>query len=463
MTAFYARDRVWALGICVLLFSYTGIAQKKIALGELVEAARLHLPVLLQKQALVKSAQASETDVKRSFLPQVRFSEQLNLGSDNSLAGSFFTMGMTPSTSAGVRADNTLQAASGNVAVLYGEYDLVNFGLNRSRVRYAESLTGLQVADQQREAFLVTWQVAKLYFAILKQQYRLDADRQNVRRYDSIFTVIRALAQSGLKAGADSSQAKAELSKTRITYNQTAAQVEQLKEQLHFYTGIPVTDLQADGFAKQFLVHTPLPVGMEDSVTANPLVDYYIKQRDLLSSREELIRKSYLPRILLAGSVWGRGSSIQYNDKFTALSNGLGFQRFNYSVGLAFTYNLFNGLYRRSKLAINRFDREASDQALEQERAVLLSANRQTETLLQTLQANLSEYPVQLRSALDTYHQKLAQYRAGLISLIDLTNASFVLYRSQTDYIEAISDWYLAQLNKAALSGNLNQFIQTLN
>lgn len=463
MTAFYARKRVWVLGIYVFLFSYTGIAQKKIGLGELVAASRLHLPVLLQKQALVKSARASVSDVKQSFLPQVKFSEQLNLGSDNSLAGSFFTLGTTPSTSAGVRADNILQAAAGNVAALYGEYDLVNFGLNRSKIQYAESMVGLQVADQQREEFLVAWQVAKLYFAILKQQYRLDADRQNVHRYDSIFTVISALAQSGLKAGADSSQAKAELSKTRIIYNQTAAQVEQLKEQLHFYTGIPVTELQADGFAKQFLIHTPLPAGMTDSVTANPLLDYYIRQRNLLLSRDQLIRKSYLPRILLEGSVWGRGSSIQYSDKFTSLSNGLGFQRFNYAIGVAFTYHLFNGMYRRSKLAINRFDTEASSYALEQERSSLQSANRQTETVLQTLQANLVEYPVQLKSALDTYHQKLAQYRAGLISLIDLTNASFVLYRSQTDYIEAISDWYLAQLNKAALSGTLNQFIQTLN
>jgi len=37
-----------------------------------------------------------------------------------------------------------------------------------------------------------------------------------------------------------------------------------------------------------------------------------------------------------------------------------------------------------------------------------------------------------------------------------------VLYRSQTDYIETISDWYLSQLNKAALTGNLTQFIQTI-
>jgi len=47
--------------------------------------------------------------------------------------------------------------------------------------------------------------------------------------------------------------------------------------------------------------------------------------------------------------------------------------------------------------------------------------------------------------------------------LVDLTNASFVLYRSQTDYIETISDWYLAQVDKAEATGNLVQFINSIN
>ncbi|HEY1018543.1 MAG TPA: TolC family protein [Sediminibacterium sp.] len=462
MTAFYLGKRVWLLGICMSCFSCTLFAQKKYGLAELVEASHKYLPLLLQKQAQVKSAQASVTDIKQSFLPQVKFSEQLNLGSDNSLAGSFFAFGMTPSTSAGVRSQNTLQAATGNVAVLYSEYELLNFGLNRARTDFAESLVGLQMADQQREQFLVDWQVAKLYFAILKSQYRLDADRQNVNRYDSIFTVIRALTNSGLKAGADSSLAKAELSKTKIIYNQTLGLVNQLKEQLHFYTGIAITDLSVDSLANRFLIHTPVPMPVTQA-PGNPLLDFYIQKRNLYMSKDQLIHKSYLPKIMLAGSVWGRGSSIQYNDKFTALSNGLGYQRFNYALGVAFTYNLFNGMYRKTKLTINKFDTEASNYELQQQQNSLLSASRQTDAVLQTIQANLSEYPVQLESALATYRQKLAQYRAGLISLIDLTNASFVLYRSQTDYIEAVSDWYLAQLNKAALNGNLNQFIQTLN
>jgi outer membrane protein TolC len=141
----------------------------------------------------------------------------------------------------------------------------------------------------------------------------------------------------------------------------------------------------------------------------------------------------------------------------------LGYQRFNYLAGITFTYNLLNGLYKKDKLAINRYQSEAGKYEWQQQKLALVSAARQADNTLEAVQANLGEMPVQLQSAEAAYQQKLAQYRAGIISLIDLTNATFVLYRSQTDYIETLSDWYLAQLEKAAASGNLTQFIQSIN
>ncbi|GAC1400688.1 MAG: hypothetical protein NVSMB63_20060 [Sediminibacterium sp.] len=105
---------------------------------------------------------------------------------------------------------------------------------------------------------------------------------------------------------------------------------------------------------------------------------------------------------------------------------------------------------------------QASDLELEQQRLALQSTARQADNVLKAITANLQELPVQLHSAEATYEQKLAQYKAGLVTLIDLTNASFVLYRSQTDYTETLSDWYGAQLDKAAANGNLAQFIQTI-
>jgi len=453
----------FGISILLLLPALSVIAQNKIyTLSELTEAAKNYLPSLMQKRALVNSAKALVTDTKHSFLPQLKVSDQLSIASDNSLAGSYLPLGITPSTSAGVRADNNAQAATGNLAVLYSEYELVNFGLNKARLDNARSYVDLSEADFKREAYYVELEIARLYFNLLKTQYRLDADKQNVNRYDSIFKVIQALTLSGLKAGSDSSLAKAELSKTKITYNQTFGNLRQVKEQLAYLTGIPAANINVNSLANKFASYRPQVSNLSADSINNPLLNYYARKKDVFLSNEKLISKVYAPKIMLAGSTWARGSSIQYNDNYESLSTGLGYQRFNYAAGVAFTYNLFNGLYKKDKLAINRFQLQASDFELQQERSALNSALLQADNSLKVTEANLSELPIQLRSAEDTYQQKLAQYKAGIISLIDLTNASFVLYRSQTDYIETMADWYLAQLDRSVASGNLDQFIQTI-
>ncbi|MBS1608717.1 MAG: TolC family protein, partial [Bacteroidetes bacterium] len=155
---------------------------KSYSLAALTDSAKKYMPSLMERQALLKAADAGITDIRHSFLPKLRFSEQVNIGSDNSLAGSYFTYGVTPSTSAGVRDENNLQPATGNIGVLYGEYELVNFGLNQAKIQNAKAYTGLQQADLQREEYLLESSVARLYFSLLKNLYRLTADQQNIDR-----------------------------------------------------------------------------------------------------------------------------------------------------------------------------------------------------------------------------------------------------------------------------------------
>ena len=78
----------------------------------------------------------------------------------------------------------------------------------------------------------------------LKNQFQLAIDQQNVSRYEEVYKVIEAVTRSGIKAGADSSLAMAELSKSRISYNQTEGQVRQLQQQLSYLTGITQTIFQ---------------------------------------------------------------------------------------------------------------------------------------------------------------------------------------------------------------------------
>ncbi len=463
MVSFPFGERRAVLSLVLLVIAAAALpAQRRLSLQQLVESSKKNLPVLQQKQALIGASQAVLTDVRHSFLPQVRFAEQLNIGSDNSLAGSYFTFGLIPSTSGGVRADGRYEPAVGNFAVLLGEYELYNFGLNKAKLNYAQANVGLQYADLNREEYLLEAEVARLYFNLLKNQYQLDADRQNIRRYQSIFTIIQALTASGLNAGADSSLAKAELSRTRISFNQTAGRIGDLKQRLAFLTGIEARQWEADSLSNASIQSQPSVPNFPVDSLHNPELEFYLKRNEALRSGQDLIAKSFLPKIMLEGSVSARGSSIQYNDQFKDLTTGLGYQRYNYVFGVGFVYNFLSGLTTRDKLAVGQFQIQAGDLEARQQALSLSSATLRAENAIQTAQTNLSELPIQLQAAQAVFDQKTAQYKAGLITLIDLTNASFVLYRSQTDYIETVSDWYLAQLDKASSTGTLIPFIQSI-
>ena len=461
MVTFY-KKKYTVFVFIALCVSTTQAQTNKYSLTDLVEASKKYLPSLLQKQALIGSDQAALTEVRHSFLPRLYVGDEVSIGTDNSMAGSYLPVVIVPSVSAGVTGANNYQPATGNIATFYGEYTLLNFGLHNAQINNAMSYVNFGKADFQKELYLTKLQICKVYFDLLQNQDRLNVDSQNIDRYQNIFKVIHALTLSGISPGADSSLAKAELSSAKVGYNQTLGKINQLKEQLAYFTGITSSQLDIDTLTTPANINNLVTADTSMGTVNNPLIDYYARQKDIFLSNENVIIKSYLPKVLLGISGFARGSGIQYNNDYKTLPEGLGYQRLNYVAGVGISYDLFNGMYKRDKLAINRYQMRASDYALQQQKLSLQSASLQADAAIRTAEANLLELPIQSKAAMDVYLQKVAQYKTGLITLIDLTNASFVLYRSQIDFTEALNDWYTAQLFKAEATGNLDSFIQSI-
>jgi outer membrane protein TolC len=446
------------------LFGFLQLAaqQKSLySLSTLVDSAVKYYPLILQKQALVNSAQASVKDVKHSYLPSLNISDEVSMASVNQLPGSTLPIEIIPSISGGSRAANNWQPATTNTGVLYSEYLLADFGLKNAKIKTAELFGNIQQSDLQRNIFLLKASVTQTYLQLVQTQFRLNAEKMNVDRYEYIFNLIKSLTQSGLIAGVDSSLAKAELSKARSAFNQVNGVWYQLKDQLSFYTGISPVKIIIDTSTG---VYQPKILPEQYLIDSNnhPFIDYYIKKRNFNLANEKLIAKSYQPKILIAGSTWARGSSITYNDQYKSLSSGLGYERFNYAAGVSFVYDLFSGIHKKDKLLVSRYETAAADYELQQQKISLNNSLIQSQDAIKIAENNLNELPIQMKAAQEVYQQKVAQYKAGLINLIDLNNASFVLYRSQLDFIDTMNSWYIAVFNKAAATNNLDQFIQQI-
>jgi len=475
MVTFCIRKSLWACSLLLLSPSLSLLAQQaspqSYSLPALIDAAQHHLPVLRQKKALVDAAKAGIRDARDTYLPHSYLGDEVLVGSDNALPGSYYSFGLIPSVSSGINPANNSQAAGGNMAFFFNEYDLVTFGLKRATVGRAEADENLSQADLDRETYLVKWQVAKLYLDIRKSQLQLGIDSENISRYAQLYTVIQAVTQSGIKPGADSALAMAELSGARTSYNNTDGQLRQLYEQLGFFTGIPSDRVFIDTSRIQNNLADKRPGGIgmtfpgapaDSGQRANPLIDYYLKQHSLYLQTENLVKKSYLPKIMLTGITWARGSSIDYQGKYASVPDGWGYQRYNYLAGLTLSYNLFDIVHRRDKEAVVRNETVASEYDLQQQQLSLQNVGNKAEQGILTAAKNLGEIPIQIGAAQDAFGQKSAQYKAGIINLVDLTNAGYVLYRAQSEYVQAVSDWLLANLDKAAANGNLDLFIQTI-
>ncbi|WP_114937792.1 TolC family protein [Mucilaginibacter endophyticus] len=465
MTSYFLKATRLCVTLYLLTFAIAAKAQVQntYTLEALVDAARAHLPLLLQKQALVNSAKANVTDARNSFLPKLNIGDEVTIASSNDVTGTYLPFGgIIHATSGSIRSGNNYAAQTGNIASVYAEYDLVNFGLRGAKVNNAIAYADVQQADFDKESYVIKLQIGKLYFNMLKNLYLLQVDQQNINRYQSVYTIISALTGSGIKPGADSSQAKSELSKIRVSYNQREGLIKQARQQLSFLTGINAADINIDTVRKNDDPQTRSFFNNLPDTTNNPLLAYYVKQKALFQSAETLVKKSYLPKIVLAGGGWARGSSIAYGDDYRSLNTGLGYQRYNYAAGVAITYDLFNVVHRKNKIAVNHYQTQAADFDLKQQVLALHNAQAQADEAIKTAELNLRELPVQLQSATDTYNQKVAQYKAGVINLIDLTNASFLLYSAQVNYVETLNDWYSANLDKAASGGNLDSFIQNI-
>jgi len=461
---FFKKHRSGILGFALVLsISTSSFGQTKVGLKQAIDSAINNYPELKAKQLETKSADAAVRDAKDERLPSLNVSDQVDIGTANGLDGSYFPMGIIPSTSGGISAENNSKTFSGNIGVAYMEDELYNFGLNHARIASAESFANITKADYNATSYSLQYQIAQLFFDMLKYRLLTSIQQKNIERYNVLYNYIKAYTGSGIKAGVDSSIANAEVSKAKIQFIQTQEIYNKLRAEFIYYTGIRNKDFEIDTavyhLPNALLNQLQLNVSADSVSVSNPILLFYNSQWQYALSQEKLIKKSYLPKLYLVGSAWVRGSSISPTDGYQDLSTGIDYSRYNYMGGLALTYNLFDMVHRRDKVATQYFHAEAINEEMNQQKLVLQSQLQQADIAIQSVLDREKEIPIQLKAARDAFAQKSAQYNAGIANIAELTDASYLLYTAETDAVEIQSDLLNTLLQKAAANNTLNTFL----
>lgn len=434
----------------ILLFPFSALAQQPaLSLRELLDSVHHNAAALIADSAAVAIREAQETVTRYNRLPSLKVNYQADIGTNNNMPGGYFSYGIVPGNSR-VRTAGNSNAILSDLGIVALDWEFYNFGGFEAQQKAARSDVAVGQAMYQQSKY--QWQsfTISYYLQLMRLKDLLFIQSQNIERTAEIRRSIQALAKSGIIAGVDTSIAEAELSRARLNYLELSNQLKQIQLQLAAVSGID---------ANRIIPDTSLPSQLANNFAAatlqymdtlhHPVIALYKTMYQNSLDKEELIRKSYNPKISLQAAVWGRGASVSAADEFRPLIKGLGFERGNYLVGVGVVYNLFDNKRKHLQLGVQRASTNLAQKKLDEQQNLLALNITQADTELQTAQQRLEEIPHLLSAAQAAYRQKLSLYKNGLTNLVDLNAALTTLYRAETDFTNANYQYCKALFQKA--------------
>jgi adhesin transport system outer membrane protein len=453
--------------LCIALLLVTGFAHAQqsaapITLQQLLNSVDQKAPTLLTDSAVIAIRQAQAAETRNNWLPDLTLNYQADVGTANNTTGPYFGFGIIPSSSGGIYNTNVTTALSDNLGIAVLNWEVYNFGKYSVENKVANSDVQVQKNQFAQSKYELQAYTIGNYLRLLRLEDFLQIQSRNIQRTTEIRRSIESLAKSGVKAGVDTSIAEAELSKARLNYIELDNQVKHVQLQLSAISGFPYQSIVPDTTVELSLINQPTAYLFPPDTADHPLINYYRSVYQNGLEREDLVKKMYNPKISLEAAAWSRGSSVDAAGNYNNLGTGLGFDRSNYLVGIGISYNLFDLRRRQLKLHTQRASTGYALKKLQEQQQLLAVDNSQADVEMQTAINRLQEIPNQLKAANDSYRQKLSLYKNGLTDIIELDDALNILYRAETDYMQAKYAYTNALFQKAITENQVNTVLNLL-
>jgi outer membrane protein TolC len=432
-----------------------------ITLKQLLARVDKNAPSLITDSSAIRVRQAEAAEVHNNWLPNLKLNYQADIGTSNNVTGPYFGYGIIPSSSGGVHATNVTTALSTNVGIAEFDWEVYNFGYYGAQNRVAQSNIKVEQNNFARSKYSLEAFTINNYLLLMNLQDYLNIQARNIQRTQDILRSVSSLTKSGVRPGVDTSIANAELSKARLNYIELHNQLQQVQLQLAEVSGLPYQSIVTDTAVSDQLIGAPYTPFNTDTA-GHPLINYYQSLYQNSKEQEGVVKNQYNPKIFVQGAAWGRGSSVDPEGNYNSLSTGLGFQRDNYLVGLGISYNLFDLRREHLKLNTQKAESDYYRNKLEEQKQLLASSANQANAEMQTARQRLQEIPNQLRAATAGYRQKLSLYKSGLTDIVDLDAALSILYRAETDYVQAKYDYTVALFSQAITDNRVGTILNIL-
>ena len=413
---------------------------------------------LLQARRLEADASMQNVAVaKYSRMPTIDASYQANLSTANNLTGQYYPYDMLsmtgpPSTS------NHYSPAAGSAASVLLNWQAVTFGQRNAQIEVSVREAKASASGWRQELFNQKINVISVYLDLLLALDRAVIQEHNIARVLESLRQSRELASSGIRPGVDTALFLSELSKAKIEGLNARKQLETeqwLLAQLIVTNALPVP---VDAV---FLDKLPVGADKDSSFESHPLVVLAYSEFAVSQSKEQLLRKSFLPKLSVWGTAFARGSGFD-TDGTVKTWDGMGLSRYNYGAGLQLSFPIMKyGEVRRQLKAQGLLSR-AAEERVRDTRNTLTTQERITNAAFASSLAVAAESRQQLKSGEYAYHAMQIRYNTGLVSFSDLIQTQYNLLKAELDLRTAYWDAWKGLLLQAAVKGDEKIFMQEI-
>lgn len=418
-------------------------------------------PAIKARKALQKAAVYDIAAEKMNYLPQLIVQDQYLFASTNNVPGAAYSNnGTAISVTGGTRAEPVYQGVWTSFATMLVDWKFFNFGKVKAGIAVTESALQKTKAELDNEVFQQQVKVADAYLLLIALKQFMHTQEQNLERANAFRSAIMANTLNGLRPGADSSLANAEVAKAKLSLLQ--AEQDERTQQVRLAQLIgqsqPIQEIDTAGLTNGIPPTLPMQETLDTSKA--PLLRYYRSLVDLQASRARAVKRSVFPSLSLLSAGWTRGSGIDnMNGHLNSnLWEGVRPRIWNYMAGVAFRWNILSVPQVRkqyhSALQQQSYNSYLLEEAVLKSNAELSSARLRLATALE----QVKEAPLQYEAALQAYNQSDARYKSGLSTLPELYQALYTLNRAAADQLTAYNNVWRALLMEAGAAGDLSIF-----
>jgi len=433
-----------------------------IGLTGALQLAEHNYPLLIARRLEADASAQNVAVAKYSRMPTIDASYQANFSTANNLTGQFYPYGILPMTGP-PSTGNSYSPATGSAAAVLLNWQAVTFGQRNAQIDVSAQEAKASTSGWQQELFNQKINVISVYLDLLLALDRAAIQEHNIARVQESLRQSRELAGSGIRPGVDTALFLSELSKARI---EGLNAQKQLETEQWLLAQLIVTDALPVPVDTAFLGRLPVAKGEpsqgKDSLfAAHPLVVLAQSQYAVSQSKEQLLKKSFLPKLSIWGTAFARGSGFE-TDGTVKTWDGMGLSRYNYGAGLQLSFPIMKYGEVRRQLKAQSLLSQAAAERVQDTRNALTTQERITKAAFTSSLAVAAESRQQLKSGEYAYQAMQIRYNTGLISFSDLIQTQYNLLKAELDLRTAYWDAWKGLLLQAAVKGNENIFMQEI-